>query len=154
MPTPELPVRHESFPASAARSAPIPSQRLRGGQIVLIDDDEGRDALQLGDGEHAVDEERLRHRHGAGGQHDQLVDIGNGGADEGILAGQKLLEHALARALPRDADEIAHQRRLVLPPKAAAGAALDDAVLGLHIIEAAQGFDDPVLLHVCLTRTK
>ena len=51
-----------------------------------------------------------------------------------------------------DTDEIADEGRLVLPPEAASGAALDNAVLRLYIIEAAQGFDDAILFHA-LTQT-
>ena len=85
--------------------------------------------------------------------YDQLVDIRDRRADKRVFPGQKRLQNTLV-PLPGDTDEIADEGRLVLPPEAASGAALDNAVLRLNIIEAAQGFDDPVLLHVCLTRTK
>ena len=134
-----------------ARSAVDLRKGLRRSQIVLVDDDEGRDVLQLGDGEDAVDEKRFRHRDGAGGQHDKLVDIGDRRADKRVFPRQKRLQNTLV-PLPGDTDEIADEGRLVLPPEAASGAALDNAVLRLYIIEAAQGFDDAILFHA-LTQT-
>ena len=94
-------------------------------------------------------EKRLRHWDGAGGQHDELVDVGDRRADERVFPGQKRLQNALV-ALPGDTDEIADEGRLVLPPEAASGAALDNAVLRLYIIEAAQGFDDTILFHMLI----
>ena len=124
---------------------------LRRGQIVLIDDDEGRDTLHLGDGEDTVDQERLRHWDGAGGQHDKLVDVGDCRADERVFPGQKFLQNALI-ALSGNADKIADEGRLVLSPEASSGAAFDNAIFRLYIIEAAQGFDDTILFHM-LTQT-
>ena len=123
-------------------------QRLRRGKIVLVDADHGWDVLQLRDGKHAINEKRLRDRDGAGGQHDQLVDIRDRRADKGVFARQQLFEHALAVCLLCDADEVPDERRLLLPPEAAAGLALGHAVFRLHIIEAADGFDDPVSFHI------
>ena len=114
-------------------------------------DDEGRDTLHLGDGEDTVDQERLRHWDGAGGQHDKLVDVGDRRADERVFPGQKFLQNALI-ALSGNADKIADEGRLVLSPEASSGAAFDNAIFRLYIIEAAQGFDDTILFHM-LTQT-
>ena len=123
-------------------------QRLCRGQIVLVDADHGRDVLQLCNGKHAVNEKRLRDRDGAGGQHDQLVDIRDRRADKRVFARQQRFEYAPAAFLLCDADKVPDERRLLLPPEAAAGLALDHAVFRLHIIEAADGFDDPVSFHI------
>ena len=114
-------------------------------------DDEGRDTLHLGDGEDTVDQERLRHWDSAGGQHDKLVDVGDRRADERVFPGQKFLQNALI-ALSGNADKIADEGRLVLSPEASSGAAFDNAIFRLYIIEAAQGFDDAILFHA-LTQT-
>ena len=112
-------------------------------------DDEGRDTLHLGDGEDTVDQERLRHWGGAGGQHDKLVDVGDRRTDERVFPGQKFLQNALI-ALSGNADKIADEGRLVLSPEASSGAAFDNAIFRLYIIEAAQGFDDTILFHMLI----
>ena len=55
-------------------------------------------------------------------------------------------------ALSGNADKIADEGRLVLSPEASSGAAFDNAIFRLYIIEAAQGFDDTILFHM-LTQT-
>lgn len=131
-----------------------PPQGLAGTQIVLVDAQQHRNILTPGNGKDAVDQERLCLRDGAGRQHDQKVYVGNGRPEEGIAARQNLVDRALAVRLARDPHEITNQRREPLLPKAAACAALHNAVRCLHIIKAAECFYDPVLLHQYPSKSK
>lgn len=63
-------------------------QLLRRVQIALVDADHRLTVPALGDGHHPVDEKRIGHRHRAGGNHHQLVDVCHCRALELVLPGR------------------------------------------------------------------
>ena len=117
-------------------------QGLRGSQVRLVDADDGLHVLPQGDGRHPVDQEGLCHRDGPGCQDDQRVDVGYGGAEEGILAGQDGL-HSPLLPLRLDRHPIPHQGGVAGLAEFAPGAAGDQSIPRQNVVEARQGLDNP-----------
>ena len=117
-------------------------QLVRRVQIALVQTQQHLTALQGGDGGNAVNEIRLRHRDGGGGQDDQLIDIGGGGTGKHIAARLHSLHKALAPAQVADLDPVAHQRAHALPAELSAGAALQHLGSGIYIVETTEGLLD------------
>ena len=92
--------------------------------------------------DHAVDEERVRLRLRDGGHRHQRVDIGHRRADEHVPPRQYLVHTPAALGVQAHAHAVAHQRRGAVQAEAPARPALDRSLAGLHVIEAAEGFDD------------
>ena len=114
-------------------------QLVRRVQIALVQTQQHLTALQDGDGGNAVNEIRLRHRDGGGGQDDQLIDIGGGGTGKHIAARFHSLHKAFAPAQVADLDPVAHQRAHALPAELSAGAALQRLGSGIYIVETTEG---------------
>lgn len=124
-PTPELPVKAETFPGQQLAHLVHALAGDRGnfqaghpGQIVHLF--KGRGALQIGFGQHQNGLDVLQLRHGNGlvhnqgfgvgvpqrGDDEQLVDVGDGRPHQEVAPGQDLLQGAGAVLLGQDAHPI------------------------------------------------
>ena len=119
-----------------------PEQLLRRVQVALVEDHDGLAVLQLGDGRHPVDKERVGDRDSMGGDEDHLIHIGHGGALELVLAWVDGVQATLARLGGGDVHPVAHQGRHLLIPELPTGLALDDVSAAVHVVEPAEGFYD------------
>ena len=120
-------------------AAVYPVQLLRRVQVALVQAQQHPAVLQGGNGADAVDEIRVRHRQGGGGDDHQLVDVGRRRAVEGVAAGLHRLHKALAAAQLPDLDPVPHQGRQPLPAELAPGPALQGLRPGVHIVKPAEG---------------
>ena len=113
-------------------------------QVTFVDHQIHRHSLISRDGRHPIDEEGLRHRVDVGGKYHQGIHVGNRRTDEGIFPGKNLLHHALA-LLHGDFHQIPGQGRIAPTAKDPSGPAGNEAGVRLHVIEAADGAQNPPL---------
>ena len=121
-----------------------PDQMLSRIQIALVHAQIHRNLLIARNGRHPVNEVRLRDGIDVGCKHHQCVNIGNRRADEVVFPGQDGFHHALS-FFHSNFHHVSGKRGIALFSQDAPGAACHQSLRRLHIIEAADGAEDPPL---------
>ena len=116
-------------------------------KVALIEADDRLTVRIFRDGDHTVDQKRVRDRVHIRRDHDKLVNIRHCRADERIAPRQDGVDAALAVRVKTDLHAVADQRTAPVVPEAAAGLALHDLIAGGHIVKAAERLDDDTLHH-------